>query len=132
LHISLGTSPNFADNDPAAFTAAYSGFNVIGNNDTGRYDTSQFAGGSPFSDYSSALALLGSLNVTELDFVLDGGWGANGFQMLTVSDFKYSTSAGSVSAVPLPAALPLFATGLAGLGLLGWRRKRKAAAAIAA
>jgi hypothetical protein len=29
--------------------------------------------------------------------------------------------------VPLPAALPLFATGLAGLGLLGWRRKKKAA-----
>jgi hypothetical protein len=26
-----------------------------------------------------------------------------------------------------PAALPLFATGLSGLGLLGWRRKRKAA-----
>ena len=30
--------------------------------------------------------------------------------------------------VPLPAALPLFATGLGGLGLLGWRRKRKAQA----
>jgi hypothetical protein len=30
---------------------------------------------------------------------------------------------------PLPAALPLFATGLIGLGLLGWRRKRKAQAA---
>jgi hypothetical protein len=28
---------------------------------------------------------------------------------------------------PLPAALPLFATGLGGLGLLGWRRKRRAA-----
>ena len=28
---------------------------------------------------------------------------------------------------PLPAALPLFATGLAGLGLLGWRRKKAAA-----
>jgi hypothetical protein len=27
---------------------------------------------------------------------------------------------------PLPAALPLFATGLGALGLLGWRRKRKA------
>jgi hypothetical protein len=27
--------------------------------------------------------------------------------------------------VPLPAALPLFATGLGALGLLGWRRKRK-------
>jgi hypothetical protein len=32
------------------------------------------------------------------------------------------------AAVPLPSALPLFATGLVGLGLLGWRRKGKAAA----
>jgi hypothetical protein len=32
---------------------------------------------------------------------------------------------------PLPAALPLFATGLGAVGLLGWRRKRKASAAIA-
>jgi hypothetical protein len=31
-------------------------------------------------------------------------------------------------ATPLPGALPLFATGLGALGLLGWRRKRKAAA----
>ena len=30
---------------------------------------------------------------------------------------------------PLPAALPLLATGLGGLGLLGWRRKRKVQAA---
>jgi len=29
-------------------------------------------------------------------------------------------------ATPLPAALPLFATGIGGLGLLGWRRRRKA------
>ena len=33
---------------------------------------------------------------------------------------------GPVSAVPLPAALPLFATGLGALGLLGWRRKKTA------
>ena len=32
-----------------------------------------------------------------------------------------------LSAAPIPGALPLFATGLGGLGLLGWRRKRKAA-----
>lgn len=33
----------------------------------------------------------------------------------------------STDTVPLPAALPLFATGLAALGLFGWRRKRKQA-----
>jgi hypothetical protein len=32
------------------------------------------------------------------------------------------------SETPLPAALPLFATGLGAFGLLGWRRKRKDAA----
>ena len=37
-------------------------------------------------------------------------------------------SGDGVAAVPLPAALPLFATGLGALGLLGWRRKRKQAA----
>jgi hypothetical protein len=35
----------------------------------------------------------------------------------------------SDAATPLPAALPLFATGLGALGLLGWRRKRNAKAA---
>lgn len=33
------------------------------------------------------------------------------------------------SETPIPAALPLFASGLSGLGLLGWRRKRKTQAA---
>ena len=35
----------------------------------------------------------------------------------------------AATATPLPATLPLFATGLGALGLLGWRRKRKAQAA---
>jgi len=32
---------------------------------------------------------------------------------------------GNADPTPLPAALPLFATGLGAIGLLGWRRKRK-------
>ncbi len=35
----------------------------------------------------------------------------------------------NVAETPLPAALPLFASGLGALSLLGWRRKRKALAA---
>lgn len=36
---------------------------------------------------------------------------------------------GAIAAAPLPAALPLFASGLGALGLFGWWRKRKNAAA---
>jgi len=35
----------------------------------------------------------------------------------------------ALSETPLPAAFPLFVTGLGALGLIGWRRKRKQAAA---
>ena len=35
---------------------------------------------------------------------------------------------GTLTTTPLPAGLPIFATGLGGLGLLGWLRKRKAQA----
>jgi hypothetical protein len=45
--------------------------------------------------------------------------------------FTVSFEVGAAPAVPLPAALPLFATGLGALGLFGWRRKKKAAALAA-
>ena len=50
------------------------------------------------------------------------GWGGS-------LDITYNFDPSTPAETPLPAALPLFATGLGALGLLGWRRKRKAAAA---
>ena len=46
-------------------------------------------------------------------------------------NFATGSVGATLAATPLPAALPLFATGLGGLGLLGWRRKRKGQAVAA-
>jgi hypothetical protein len=48
------------------------------------------------------------------------------------TDPQYQVGFFDPIATPLPAAMPLFATGLGLVGMFGWRRKRKNAAAIAA
>jgi hypothetical protein len=63
-------------------------------------------------------------NVTELQI---RGEFINNSEAEGLDNVMLTTAA--VTATPLPAALPLFATGLGALGLLGWRRKRKARAA---
>ena len=42
--------------------------------------------------------------------------------------WSFTGTSGNTFAVPVPSTLSLFATSLVGLGLLGWRRKRKAQA----
>jgi hypothetical protein len=55
-----------------------------------------------------------------------GGVFHDAFFFLDTVDGTFSvTFTPETAATPLPAALPLFATGLGALGLLGWRRKRK-------
>ena len=74
------------------------------------------SGACPGSDSFDAclepgiLTTMSSLDLTEMCAL---GWSGS--------------ACGTVPAVPLPAALPLFASGLVGLLLLGWRRKKAAA-----
>ena len=71
-----------------------------------------------FSDNLINLTLLAGLNIIQLSFneKISGGDG-----------FAFDYAAISPIVTPLPTALPLFASGLVGLVLLGWRRKRKSA-----
>ena len=57
------------------------------------------------------------------------GW--TGFEATTAAQYAgaYIPGQGNPGDTPLPAALPLFASGLGALGVLGWRRKRKTQAA---
>jgi hypothetical protein len=65
--------------------------------------------------WDSTLAMLGVLPGT---YTYTWGTGAH----------ADSVTLDVLNPVPVPAALPLFATGIGALGLLGWRRKRKAQA----
>jgi len=47
------------------------------------------------------------------------------------SDGPYQMEVGGLNPTPVPATLPLFASGVGAMGLFGWRRKRKAAAIAA-
>jgi hypothetical protein len=60
-----------------------------------------------------------------------GNGGDTTFAVQAVTGDELLTSVSTLRAVPLLGALPLFATGLGALGLLGWRRKKKTAALAA-
>src|SRR5262249_24940007 len=57
--------------------------------------------------------------ITQSDFLLNGGFVGNSTILFNLTNIAL------VSETPLPAALPLFVTGLGALGLVGLRRKRR-------
>ncbi len=89
----------------------------------------------PFIDENGIRLHTDSLFGIFTDFTLRAVPVGNGFRFdLCTSDCVFNnvqtlsfTLTPVSSETPLPAALPLFATGLGALGLLGWRRKRKQA-----
>jgi len=100
--VHLGTSPSFVDT--VASLNAWSGYNYIGNNDAGRWDLSAF-GGSPFTNYAAALALLGTTTVLRASVVVD--------TFAPFPDFAVEIDGINIAAIPEPASLALLGTGLA-------------------
>jgi hypothetical protein len=76
----------------------------------------------------SLLPVFTSLSGNEYIFDLSGACGFSYCAQRFVTDGSIKTlSVVNVATTPVPATLPLLITALGGLGLLGWRRKRKAA-----
>jgi hypothetical protein len=80
-------------------------------------DLTMFNGPTEFQGFSPLGGAVGTVTYF-------GPWGFSGGSFDTVLTL-------TPVATPLPGALPLFTAGLGTLGLLGWRRKRKVAAATA-
>jgi len=97
--------------------------------------------GATFSLNGNLLSSTGSAGYGSLvSFLIPAALfqGSNVFEVVVQNDpFDGPNPTGllvsaDVSAVPLPAALPLFASGISALGLLGWRRKKRKPVALAA
>jgi hypothetical protein len=95
------------------------------------------AAGPAVASYSVGLGMNGTmLGMGPFDLYFATGMSDPGIPVYDVYYYDASTYVGTLevfaTTTPLPAALPLFATGLGALGLLGWRSKRKNTAALAA
>jgi hypothetical protein len=86
---------------------------------------------NPITGSGNVLGESFSLNLSSVSFNASenpfDALAADGFVVASLNEFQAAFLVSTPT--PLPAALPLFATGIGGLGLLGWSRKRKARAA---
>jgi len=92
---------------------------VVGNFDGTGDQTIQIAP-SGFSE--GFFGLIGETTFTSIVFENTGPGTVDTY---TLSDLTFGGEPLSSTVIPLPAAFPLFGTGLGILGFLGWRRRRK-------
>ncbi len=109
LYLSWALDPSPAPTNEGAWTQAFHGG----------------SGGTNWFSQTSALGLGAANTMLDLMFwtnVSDSSSGNHeGFKI------DYVKVTGDLSVVPLPTAVPLFGAGLAIMGFVGWRKKRKAA-----
>ena len=115
--ISFGFGSDTTGTNPGSGTTVNEGWQIYGSNTLGTLGT-LISGWSCTGNGSNNCEGDTTFTIGSNLFKYYSVTSTNGDVLLTQFD-------ADVSAVPLPGALPLFATGLAGLGLLGWRRKRK-------
>ena len=76
------------------------------------------------------MSAVGDTVVASIFLDLDGGWlGVDQHMLVNNFTLNGDVFAAAGAETPLPAALPLFTSGLGALGLLVWRRKRRATSA---
>jgi hypothetical protein len=118
----------FTPGSPGSVPAPGTQFIAVGNNIEFSIPNSYFEGGlTGLSNTTYAQA--GDIITLRLSQSL-GYSVAGGSAFYDVNTRLGEVTLVDVPATPLPAALPLFATGLGALGLLGWRKKRKAQSAV--
>jgi hypothetical protein len=120
---SMGAGPDYESTANGIASTIFAPFTNPSNGYTFPYGALVGETGSTFFLIGTGPTILSGLSGELLVGFWDNPteYGDNGgSQKLSVTALSATT--------PLPAALPLFAAGLGGLGLLGWRRKRKARA----
>jgi hypothetical protein len=110
-------------------TGTFDGVAINGLSSYANADNQLFFSSQPYVDFQgiSFLTSLGAVNLFsnsgyfEVKSIVDPvGYYFNG------TSISLNVGASNVSATPLPDGLPLFATGLALIGMMAWWRKRKA------
>jgi hypothetical protein len=120
----LGGGSNSGSQANVYFNPLGGSFSNLTNNGTGI----GWNGGKELMSFTGVPLNIG-MNTLTFAYSSIIGAGYAGFQGL--GDEGWGIEKVEVGATPLPAALPLFASGLAAAGLFGWRRKRKAEALAA-
>ncbi|MCC6778048.1 MAG: hypothetical protein IT537_15655 [Hyphomicrobiales bacterium] len=142
IHIWSSLSNTTSEPDAPYYLVAASGFSYAGLASGAILGTIKLGDANTGTDHYASIALnataIALLNGAAGGNFLFGGYvvfagdpledGVFGFSDGTPIAFLDTSSS---SAVPVPAALPLFASGLGVIGLLGWRRKRKHASTAA-
>jgi hypothetical protein len=139
-YMSIGTSfgnysgaagtQDYQANTPSGLLIIYKSVYLSNNSGTGAYTNLQATSDPTLGPYigtgALTLSALYARSAGESLSLSDFGTSNQGRPGPSLAPLIAITYDYTVAATPLPAALPLFASGLGALGLLGWRRKRKA------